>query len=167
MTFQQHLANKLKLTAATSKPDKLDARLLVLHNLEKRDEAQQREYEVLLKAARAKFKAAELERKAKASLEKRDEADRKADAHAKILIGVAAIELAKKTPKLRDLLAPMAGAMPSARKDLINKLLGVEIPEVVEATQPPPPERAEASKSGEPVSLPLFKEAPGNSEGVH
>lgn len=153
MTFDQYLTNRLKLAAASPNPDKIDARLLVLHQLEKRDDSQQREYEVLLKAARAKFKAAELERRARASIEKRDDAFRRADTHAKILIGMAAIELAKKTPKLRDLLSQMAGAMPSARKEMITQLLGIEASEV------PAAKPKDAPKSSEPVSPPLFKEA--------
>lgn len=137
MTFQQYLTNKLKLTATASKPDKLDARLLALHQLEQRDDTQQREYEVLLKAVRAKFRLAELERKAKSSLEKRDEAERKADTHSKILIGVAAIELSRQNPGLRKMLARMAGQMPSARKDLINQLLGQEPAEALAKEAPP------------------------------
>lgn len=152
MTFDEYLANRLKLAGAAASPDKIDARLLELHRLEKRDGGQQRDYEVLLKATRAKFKAAELERKAKASLEKKEESDRKSDAHAKILIGMAAIELSKQNPGMKKLLARMAGAMPSARKDLIDCLLGSEPSEAADLAA------KEVSNSGEPVSMPLYKQ---------
>lgn len=125
MTFDQYLTNRLKLAGAQERPDKIDARLRVLHALTQRDDAQQKEYEVLIKATRARFKAAELERKAKASLEKRDDEAHKADTHTKILIGVAAIEIARKNDALRNLLLAKTEKMPSARVDLIKQLLGL------------------------------------------
>jgi hypothetical protein len=154
MSFDQYLQNRLKLAEASGKPDKIDARLVALHKVEQRDKTQQDEYDKLIKAAKARFKAGELERKAKASLDKRDEANRKADSHAKILIGVAAIELAKRHQPLQKLLVQMAGAMPSARKELINQLLGV--------VQDTPIEKALASEAPGPIgdsgSMPLCSE---------
>lgn len=125
MTFDQYLQHRLKLAGAQERPDRIEARLLVLTKLPKRDAAQEKEYAVLVKAARAKFKAQELERKAKASLEKRDDEARKADTHTKILIGVAAIEIARKNDALRNLLLAKTEKMPSARVELIKQLLGL------------------------------------------
>lgn len=87
-----------------------------------RDRTQRVEHEVLERALRARWKMQEADAKAKNLVGKIEAENRRVDSHAKILLGVAAIRLARVNVKLREDLLTLALEMPSANKEYIKTL---------------------------------------------
>ncbi len=124
-TYTQFLENEAKLAQAYRTPNVLAQRFFELHALPEaeRDRTDQVEYEALDKAMRTRWRALEADKKAKKLVAKAEAARRKTDAHAKILLGIAAIELAYQDSDLRSRLLTLAAAMPSANKEYLAVLL--------------------------------------------
>lgn len=129
MNYIDFLRNEEKLFNAGRGRNKLSQRFFDLLNIEKekRDRAQQIEFEMLGKAFRAKWKLQQADIKAKNFIGKLEVEDRKRDAHAKILLGVAAIKLAKIDGVMCEDLLSLATEMPSADAEYLRCLLGMNI----------------------------------------
>lgn len=125
-TYKQFLESEATLAQASKNPNSLTKRFFELHGLPEaeRGPIDRVEYETLTKVMRARWRALEADKKAK-KLVARIEADhRKVDIHAKILLGIAAIELAQHDSDLQKRLLILAGGMPSANKEYLTFLLG-------------------------------------------
>lgn len=124
-TYTQFLENEAKLTQASRAPTLLAQRFFQLHAIPEaeRDQPNRVEYEILDKAMRARWRALEADMKAKKLVATIEANNRKANVHAKVLLGIAAIELAHKDTDLRTKLLSLAGGMPSANKDYLAALL--------------------------------------------
>jgi hypothetical protein len=124
-TYAQFLQNEAKLALASKTSNVLVQRFLQLDAIPEgnRDRIDWAEFETLTKAMRARWRASEADKKAKKLVAKIEADNRKVDVHAKILLGIAAIELARQDIQLRTKLLTLAGAMPSADNDYLAILL--------------------------------------------
>jgi hypothetical protein len=127
MTFEEFLNIEKKLTVAGRGKGKLEQRFFELGDIgiDIRDRIQRVEHEVLERALRARWKMQEADAKAKNLVGKIEAENRRVDAHAKILLGVAAIRLARVNVALREDLLTLALEMPSANKEYIETLFDV------------------------------------------
>jgi hypothetical protein len=126
MSFEKYVEGRVKLVKAQAKPDKIEGRFAQLHEMENRTTTQECEYKPLLAAMRARYKMELAEQKARKELGRREDADRKADSHAKILIGIAAIQIAKNDPALAAQIEQLASGMQSANRPLIREMLNTD-----------------------------------------
>jgi hypothetical protein len=127
MTFEEFLKIEKKLAVVGRGKGKLEQRFFELDDIgiDIRDRTQRVEHEVLERALRARWKMQEADAKAKNLVGKIEAENRRVDAHAKILLGVAAIRLARVNVKLREDLLTLALEMPSANKEYIKTLFDV------------------------------------------
>ena len=126
-TYTEYIKREIALgIASKNNKDKVKARFIELHVLTDRDKIQQVEYTTLENAMRLRFKSEQADQKAKNLLGKAESESRKIDSHAKILIGLAAIELARTHPDLNKRLLSSACAITSAPIGIIQTLLRVD-----------------------------------------
>lgn len=124
ITYAEHIKNEVSLLAATkSSKDKIKMRFIELDSLAEKDKIQQAEYATLENAMRLRFRSEQADQKAERLLGKAESESRKQDAHAKILIGLAAIKLAQSDVELNKNLVSYACAMTSAPAKTIRSLL--------------------------------------------
>lgn len=124
MNFNEFLKIEKNLAFSVRGQSTLGRRFFEIENIaeDRRDRIQQLEYEVLEKALRAKWKMQMADAKAKTLVGKIEAEGRKNDAHAKILVGIAALRLAKVDVDLRASLFLMASEMSAANKYYLKKL---------------------------------------------
>lgn len=124
-TYEQFLQNELKLASVAKIPNAVTQRFIHLRAIsqDKRDRIDQVEFEALEKVFRAKWRAQTADAKAKILLDKIEVINRRADTRAKILIGVAALQLARQDPKLGHDLLTLSSGMPSADRKILQRLL--------------------------------------------
>lgn len=123
MTFDEYKKNLIALTKASGKPDVVAKRYTELAGMQVLSPLQKKELVAIEKAIRAKWRLEGATEKARSLIGKANSEDRKAVDHAKILIGLAAIQLAENNPDLKVRLSALACAMTSAKADVINALL--------------------------------------------
>lgn len=123
MTFEEYKKNLIALTKASAKPDVVPKRYAELSTMGALSTLQEKELSAIEKAIRAKWRLEQANEKARSLIGKATSEDRKAVDHAKILIGLAAIQLAENNPELKAELSHLACAMTSAKHHVINTLL--------------------------------------------
>lgn len=127
-TYQQFLENEYKLFSVAKNPNPVTQRFFQLRKIpaSERDRLDQAEYETLEKVFRARWRAQTADAKAKTLLNRIEADTRKADTHAKILVGVAALQLARHDLKLREDLLTLSRNMPSADHKTLARLFTVQ-----------------------------------------
>lgn len=127
ITYAEYLKREVALGAATkNNTDKVKARFIELQILREKNKMQQLEYNTLENAMKLRFRSEQANQKAKNLLGKAESESRKIDTHAKILIGLAAIEVSKTDQKLNEDLLSRACSMTSAPIDVITMLLDIQ-----------------------------------------
>lgn len=127
VTYAEYIKKEIAIGMATkNNKDKVKTRFIELYALTDKNKAQEAEYNTVANAMLLRFRSEQADQKARGLLGKAESESRKNDAHAKILIGLAAIELAQSNTELNKRLLALACAMTSAPTEVIHALLKIE-----------------------------------------
>lgn len=126
ISYVNFLANQAELAHSNKNPDLLTKRFFILHAIpeEQRDNLDHIEYKALQKVMKTRWRAQQADEKARKLIGKNEADHRRKLIHAKILLGLAAIDLAEQDDDLRRSLLAKACALPSANTQYVETLLG-------------------------------------------
>jgi hypothetical protein len=126
ISYATFLANQAELVHSSKNPDLLTKRFFILHAIpeEQRDNLDHIEYKALQKVMKTRWRAQQEDEKTRKLIGKHEADHRKKVIHAKILLGLAAIDLAEQDDDLRRSLFARACALPSANIQYVKELLG-------------------------------------------